>query len=52
MVEPGCAKVRLRPRRAPFDYAATFPTPHGPITVRHQNDAFEITVPDGVELVE
>ena len=52
IIEPGCAKVRLRPHRAPFDYAATFPTPHGPITVRHQNDDFEITVPDGVELVE
>lgn len=33
IVEPGCGKVRLRPREVPFDYTATFPTPRGPITV-------------------
>lgn len=51
IVEPGCGKVRLRPREVPFDYTATFPTPRGPITVTKTAGGVRTALPEGVEAI-
>ena len=45
IVEPGCKKVRLQPQETPFDYEATFPTPHGPILVKWASGTIQIDAP-------
>ena len=56
IVEPGCAKVRVTPHLGDLDWAeGSFPTPYGPIRVRHERQPdgsvhSDISVPDGVEL--
>lgn len=56
ILEPGCSKVRITPHLGDLEWAeGTFPTPHGPIRVRHERQAdgsihTDVTVPDGVEL--
>lgn len=57
ILEPGCAKVRITPHLGDLEWAeGTFPTPYGPIRVRHERQAdgsvhSDISVPDGVELM-
>lgn len=56
-VAPGFARVSITPRLGDLDWAeGTYPTPKGPIRVRHWKDPdgslqSEIELPDGVELV-
>ena len=53
-LEPGFARVRIAPRLGSLEWAeGTYPTPHGPIQVRHDRQAdgsvtSQVTVPDGV----
>jgi alpha-L-rhamnosidase len=51
ILEPGCRKVCLNPQRVSFDYAVTYPTPPGPITVTCRNGQVDGRVPDGVSVV-
>jgi hypothetical protein len=56
--EPGFAKVRIRPQLGGLEWAeGSYPTPRGPIRVRHERQAdgsvkSDITLPAGVERVE
>ena len=57
-VEPGFRKVRIAPNLGGLTWAeGAYPTPHGPIRVRHERRAdggvkSEIRLPDGVEQVD
>ncbi len=51
ILEPGCSRVRARPRDVQFNYTAAFPTPHGPVQIRHADGEFEFSAPEEVELV-
>ena len=57
LLEPGCAKVRVAPRLGCLKWAeGTYPTPHGPIKVRHERKAdgsisSQIDAPPQVEIV-
>ena len=54
---PGCRRLRVTPHLAGLEHAeGAFPTPHGPVTVKHhlQPDGAvtsDIDAPDGVEVV-
>ncbi len=56
-LEPGCAKVRIVPQLGSLEWAeGTYPTPRGPIKVRHERKAdgttsSKIEAPDGVTVV-
>lgn len=56
IVEPGCAKVRITPHLGDLEWAeGTFPTPFGPIHVRHERLSdgridTTVDVPDGVKV--
>ena len=56
-LEPGCAKVRIVPQLGSLAWAeGTYPTPRGPIKVRHERKAdgtisSKIEAPDGVTVV-
>lgn len=57
-VAPGCAKVKITPNLGRLTWAeGTYPTPKGPIHVRHEKQAdgsvkSTIKLPDGVEQVK
>lgn len=57
IVEPGCRKVSITPNLCDLEFAeGSFPTPYGPILVRHRRNAdgsiaSDIKLPEGVELV-
>ena len=51
IIEPGCAKVRLNPFPADFDYRATIPTPRGNVTVHCRAGKLTIDCPDQIELL-
>jgi len=48
ILEPGCRRVRIDPRPAPFDYDVAFPTPLGPIRVNRSEGNVSVSVPEGV----
>ena len=56
-LEPGCAKVRIVPQLGSLEWAeGTYPTPRGPIKVRHERKAdgtisSKIEAPEGVTVV-
>lgn len=54
ILEPGCKKVRIKPELCGLECIKTkYPTPLGIIDVKKEkNSAPEITVPDGIEVVE
>ena len=58
ILEPGCKKLRVVPHLGDLDWAeGTFPTPYGPVRVRHERKAdgsihTDVSVPDGVERVQ
>ena len=55
ILEPGCKTIRVVPHLGDLDWAeGTFPTPYGPVRVRHERQAdgsihTDISVPDGIE---
>lgn len=51
IAEPGCGKVRLRPRAVPFDYSVALPTPHGPIRVSKSGAEVDVSAPAGVQVL-
>ncbi len=52
-LEPCCAKMSISPQAAGFEwYESAYPTPHGLIKVSYKNGKFDISVPDGIEIVE
>jgi hypothetical protein len=51
IVEPGCRRLRVSPRRTDFDYVATFPTPAGDVTASCRGGEVTVEAPDGVEIV-
>ena len=51
IVEPGCQKIRLNPRKIEFDYSVQYPTPRGDIRVESRKDKVEFSVPDGIQVV-
>jgi hypothetical protein len=57
-VTPGFGKVRIAPHLGHLKWAeGTYPTPHGPIHVRHEKQAdgsvkSAVTLPAGVERVD
>ncbi len=52
ILEPGCSKVQLRPKKVPFDYSVVFPTPSGPIQVVKKGTDIQKSVPEGTEVVD
>ncbi|MCM1137490.1 MAG: alpha-L-rhamnosidase [Duncaniella sp.] len=58
IMEPGCQKVSISPNLCDLDFAeGTFPTPYGPIFIRHKRNSdgtieSDIKLPKGVELVK
>ncbi len=56
-VEPGCQRVRVEPWLGPLDHAeGEYPTPHGPIHVRHERRrdgsiASDVVAPEGVTVL-
>ena len=52
ILEPGCRKVRLSPKPAPFDYAVAYPTPLGDIEVTKRGDGIDVVKPGNMELEE
>jgi hypothetical protein len=48
ILEPGCRRVRLAPKRTEFDYRAVFPAPPGPIVAECSGGEVKTTVPDGI----
>lgn len=56
ILEPGCTKVRITPHLGDLAWVeGSFPTPYGPIKVRHERQSdgsihTDVSVPDGVEV--
>jgi hypothetical protein len=50
IIEPGCRAVRVAPAAVDFDYEATWPTPLGPLTVRHRGGAFSLRTPEAMRV--
>jgi len=50
ILEPGCGRVRLRPRKTPFDYRLVFPTPLGPIEAAQVNGKIELAAPENIHV--
>lgn len=51
-LEPGCKKVSIHPVSAGLKkYDIKFPTPQGVIEVKLENGKFDVTVPEGIEVV-
>jgi alpha-L-rhamnosidase len=50
ILEPGCQKLRLAPRKTTFDYNIAFPTPQGPVTATCTNGELKVTSPDSIEI--
>ena len=57
VLEPGCRKIRVTPQLGSLEWAeGSFPTPYGPVFVRHEKKAdgsveSDIKAPDEVEVV-
>ncbi|MCX7012747.1 MAG: family 78 glycoside hydrolase catalytic domain, partial [Candidatus Sumerlaeota bacterium] len=51
ILAPGCRKVRVSPREAPFNYSVAYPTPLGVIRVSRENGRARIAAPKGVKVV-
>jgi hypothetical protein len=51
ILEPGCRRVQVQPKRIAADYACTYPTPLGPVEVRKEGDQIWVRGPQGVEIV-
>jgi hypothetical protein len=51
IVEPGCRKVKVKPKETSFDYALAIPVPQGEISVCRSNGRIEIAAPDGVMVI-
>jgi len=51
ILEPGCRKMRLKPKATDFDYRLVFPTPRGPITAVCADRKVELSLPDSIECV-
>jgi len=52
ILEAGCGKVQLRPKRVSFDYSVVFSTPLGPIRVVKRGTDIQRFVPEGVKVVD
>ena len=58
ILEPGCRVIKITPHLGDLTWAeGTFPTPHGPIKVRHDRQAdgtvrSNIKAPKGVRIVK
>jgi alpha-L-rhamnosidase len=52
ILEPGCRKLSIAPRKVDFDYSIVFPTPLGPITVNSTNGEYKLSSPDSIIVVE
>jgi len=50
ILEKGCRKIKLSPKKTNFDYHVIFPTPLGEITVECKSGEINITVPEGITL--
>ncbi|MBI4979140.1 MAG: family 78 glycoside hydrolase catalytic domain [Spirochaetes bacterium] len=52
IVEPGCTKVRISPKDAPFEYQVVIPTPLGGISVQKSiGRNAVVAVPEGITVV-
>ncbi len=48
-LEPGCAKIRIRPRIGTLEFAeGRIPTPRGTVAVSCRTDSLTVEIPDGV----
>ncbi len=58
VVDAGCRKLRITPHLGDLEWAeGTFPTPLGPVSIRHQRDAdgkvsSNIDAPDGIKIIQ
>lgn len=50
ILEPGCRKLRVAPRRTAFDYHVVFPTPLGHVTAEWTDGLLKLSSPDSVEI--
>lgn len=46
IIEPGCRRIRIRQRRSVEGFASSWPTPKGPVTVRHVDDHTRVIAPE------
>jgi hypothetical protein len=51
ILEPGCRKIRIRPREAPFNYSVAYPTPLGEIRVTGEDGRIEIHAPKEITII-
>jgi len=51
ILEAGCRKVRLQPKKTSFDYLVNYPTPLGIIRVSKEGDFIDTAVPDSINVV-
>ena len=58
ILAPGCSRIRVTPHLGSLEWAeGTFPTPYGPVYVRHEKDGSgkvisEIKAPKGVKVIK
>jgi len=50
ILEPGCTKVRLNPKKTSFDYNVTFPTPAGCINTECRNGKIKVSADKKINL--
>lgn len=51
ILEPGCARLAIRPFAADAPYEVVFPTPRGDVLVRWDGTAADVQAPDGVTVI-
>ncbi len=49
ILEPGCKKIKVDPKKTSFDYSVKLPIPSGIIEVNKKGEDFEISVPDDIK---
>lgn len=51
IMAPGCSKIRIRLREAPFDFEVGYPIPQGVVTVKKNGNRTDVLLPAGVKEV-
>ncbi len=51
ILEPGCMKIKLKPKDIGTDYRIECPIPQGNIAVKWEKGSFTINAPEGVEVI-
>ncbi|MBN1673969.1 MAG: family 78 glycoside hydrolase catalytic domain [Kiritimatiellae bacterium] len=50
ILEPGCGRLRVAPKKTDFDYMAAFPTPLGTVSAEWKAGEMTVSADDGIQL--